>query len=237
MGNPEIDRINELKRSAAERAVEFVNSGMILGLGTGSTAVFAMNRLGELLVRGELTDIIAIPTSKETERIAWRNGIPLTTLRDHPVIDLTIDGADEIDPDLNLIKGGGGALLREKIVAEASRQVIIIADDSKTSDKLGTKWVVPVEVIPFGMRPVAEYIVSLGAKVEVREMSEGKPFRTDEGNHILDCRFGPIDNPAELAEKLSVKAGIVEHGLFLGIASDVIIAGMDGIKHLKKNNG
>ncbi len=149
-------------------------------------------------------------------------------------IDLTIDGADEVDPDLNLIKGGGGALLREKIVAQNSRRVIIVCDDSKLSLRLGTHRAVPVEVLSFGWRSQHRYLESLGAQVKVRQSSNGSPFVTDSGNMILDCNFGPIASPAELAVSLSSRAGIVEHGLFLGLATDVIIAGGEGIQHFAR---
>ncbi|MCK4452241.1 MAG: ribose 5-phosphate isomerase A, partial [Anaerolineae bacterium] len=152
----------------------------------------------------------------------------------HPVVDVTIDGADEVDPHLNLIKGGGGALLREKIVAQASRCEIIVVDESKLSPALGTHWPVPVEVTPFGWRSQAAYLESLGAQPVLRLSSDGTPFTTDQGNLILDCRFGPISQPAQLAARLSERAGIVEHGLFLGLATDVILAGVEGVRHLER---
>jgi ribose 5-phosphate isomerase A len=161
-------------------------------------------------------------------------GIPLTTLEDHPEVDLTIDGADEVDPNLDLIKGGGGALLREKIVAQASRREIIIVDETKLSPVLGMKWPVPVEVIPFGWGSQAEFLKSLGANVNPR-LDRGKTlFKTDQGNLILDCNFGPIPEPALLAYELDRRVGIVEHGMFLGLASEVIVAGEEGIRHLKR---
>jgi ribose 5-phosphate isomerase A len=197
---------------------------MVLGLGHGSTAIFAVRRIAELLRMGVLRDILGVACSLQVEEEARQLGIPLTTLDDHPVIDLTIDGADEVDPDLNLIKGGGGALLREKVVAQASRREIIVVDDSKLSPALGTLWPVPVEVIPFGLLSQVDYLRSLGAEVVQRQSDDGTPFHTDQGNLVLDCSFGPISQPAELAASMGRRAGIVEHGLFLGLATEVIVA-------------
>lgn len=227
--------IAELKRQAAERAVDFVESGMVLGLGHGSTTIFALRRIAQLLHDGELQDLLGIPTSTRVERDAQELGIPLTTLSEHPVIDLTIDGADEVDDDLNLIKGGGGALLREKIVAQASRREIIVVDETKLSPKLGIQWPVPVEVTPFGWRSQAAYLQSLGAEVTLRRNEDGTRFRTDQGNLILDCDFGPIPEPAQLAVRLNERAGIVEHGLFLELATDVIVGAEEGVRHLKRD--
>jgi len=224
-----------LKQAAAEHAVTFIQSGMVVGLGTGSTAIFATRRLGVLLRSGELRDIIGFPTSKATADAARAAGIPLldeTCPRD---IDVTIDGADEVDPQLNLIKGGGGALLREKIVAEASRREVIVVDESKLSPALGTRWPLPIEVVPFGWRSQGRFLEGLGAKVVVRAGPGGEPCRTDQGNLILDCTFGPIADPLQLARRLADRAGIVEHGLFLGLATDLIVAGKDGIRHLTRD--
>ncbi len=220
------------KQRAAEQAAQFVQSGMVVGLGTGSTAIFATRRIAHLLNTGQLKNITGIATSRGTEAEALRLGIPLMA-DDLPIqVDITIDGADELDSHLRLIKGGGGALLREKIVAQASRRVIIVADESKLSDQLGTNFKLPVEVLRFGWRSQARYLESLGASIEIRQTADGLQFITDSGNLILDCRFGPIADPAELAFKLNQRAGIVEHGLFIGIATDAIIAGPDGIRHL-----
>lgn len=220
------------KQQAAEQAVEFVQSGMIVGLGTGSTAIFATRQIAHLLSTGQLKDISGIATSRATETEAQRLGIPLLTDDLPHQVDVTIDGADELDSSLRLIKGGGGALLREKIVAQASNRVIIVADESKLSDRLGTKFKLPVEVLGFGWRSQARYLESLGAKIAVRQTPDGSQFATDSGNLILDCHFGPIADSVELAIKLNQRAGIVEHGLFIGIATDAIIAGADGIRHL-----
>ena len=222
-----------LKQQAANRAVELVQPGMVLGLGSGTTALLAVRRLAEQLHAGRLRDIVGVPTSLGIEQEARRLQIPLTTLEEHPVLDLTIDGADEVDPQLNLIKGGGGALLREKIVAQASRQEIIIVDETKLVPVLGTRWTVPVEVIPFGWPSQAEYLKTLGAQITLRQQN-GVVFKTDQGNLILDCQFGPIPDAYALATKLKTRTGIVEHGLFLDLASEVIVAGADGVRRLNK---
>lgn len=224
----------QLKQQAAEYAVQFIQPGMVVGLGAGSTAILAVRHIGHLLAGGQLRDIVGIPCSTATEAEARQLGIPLTTLEEHPVIDVTIDGADEVDPQLELIKGGGGALTREKIVAQATRREIIIVDESKLVPALGTTWAVPVEVVPFGYGSQQAWLEGLGAQVKLRQGREGQPYRTDQGNYILDCNFGPIARPAELAETLKRRTGIVEHGLFIGLAADVISAGKDGIRHLTR---
>ena len=183
-----------LKQIAAAKAVEAVQSGMVLGLGTGSTTRYATEMIGERLCDGRLHDIVGVPTSSATEKLAKQVGIPLTTLKDHPVLDLTIDGADEVDPDLVLIKGLGGALLYEKIVARASRQEIIIVDESKLVQVLGTRSPLPVEVIPFGWGTYMDTLRSFGCEPVLR-MQGTQPYVTDEGNYILDCRFKRIDDP------------------------------------------
>jgi ribose 5-phosphate isomerase A len=231
---PDETERSRLKRQAAERAVEFVGSGMILGLGHGSTAVFAVYRIAELLAAGKLERIRAVPCSRQVEGTARELSIPLTTLDDHPLIDVTIDGADEVDPRLELIKGGGGALLREKIVAQASRREIIVVDETKLSPVLGTHRALPVEVIPFGWQTQAAFLEGLGAEVNRRMEEGGEPFRTDAGHYILDCAFGPIQDPAGLAGRLEARSGIVEHGLFLGLASDLMVATRRGIQHLTR---
>jgi ribose 5-phosphate isomerase A len=223
---------DHFKQEAAEYAVTYVKSGMIVGLGTGSTAIFATRHIAELLHRRELLDIRAFATSKAVWEEAARLGIPMLT-DDMPLeIDLTIDGADEVDPKLNLIKGGGGALLREKIVAEASHREIIVVDESKLSPQLGTHWPLPVEVLLYGWQSQARYLASIGATVSLRMAHDGSEVRTDQNNMILDCNFGPIVDPQGLAEKLSLRAGIIEHGLFLNLTRDVIVAGSKGVRHL-----
>lgn len=225
------------KAQAAEHALTHVASGMVVGLGHGSTALLAVRRLAELLDEGVLHDILGVPCSRAIEDEALRLGIPLTTLEEHPVVDLTIDGADEVDGDLNLIKGGGGALLREKIVAQASRREIIVVDESKLSPSLGTHWAVPVEVTPFGWGAQTAYLEGLGATVRVRRDADGQPFRTDQDNMLLDCAFGPIAAPGRLAAQLDGRAGIVAHGLFLGLATDLVVADGTGVRHLRRASG
>jgi len=222
----------QYKQQAAERAVEFVQPGMAVGLGSGSTAVFAMRRIAKLYQEGRLNNIVGLATSKAVREEAQQLGVPMMREEMERTIDLTIDGADEVDPDLNLIKGRGGALLREKIVAQNSRRIMIVCDESKLSPRLGTHCGVPVEVLFFGWHSQPPYLESLGARVTVRQGEDGSPFVTDSGNMILDCNFGPIASAVELAAVLSARAGIVEHGLFLGLATDVIIAGREGIRHL-----
>jgi ribose 5-phosphate isomerase A len=220
------------KQHAAEHAVTLLRPGMAIGLGTGSTAIFATRRIALLHHDGALAGIQGFATSRAVWEEAVRLGIPMLTEDMPRALDITIDGADEIDPQLNLIKGGGGALLREKLVAQASARVVIVADDSKLSPRLGTRRAVPVEVLAFGWRSQARYLEALGARVTPRRKGDGAEFRTDQGNLILDCQFGPIADPGMLARQFADRAGIVEHGLFLGIAQDVIVAGPDGLRHL-----
>jgi ribose 5-phosphate isomerase A len=233
--DPEVTRF---KQQAAELAVQQVESGMVIGLGHGSTAILALRCLAERISTGRVQDILGVPCSTQVEGEAQRLGIPLTTLEDHPVVDLTIDGADEVDSNLDLIKGAGGALLREKIVAQASLREIIVVDESKISPALGTRRAVPVEVVPFGWQSQLTYLQSLGAQATVRQAngrSKGPLFRTDNDNLVLDCEFGPIREPAQLAARIRERAGIVEHGLFLGLATEVIVAGRNGVVQWKRN--
>lgn len=223
----------ELKKLAAYRAVEFVESGMVVGLGTGSTAIWAVRRIAERLKNGDLANVVGVPTSLVTEQEARTLGIPLATLDDQPQIDITIDGADEVDPNLDVIKGGGGALLREKLVAQASQRMVVIVDESKLSPALGTKFYVPVEVVTFGWKIQQEFLTSIATRVELRQ-KEGKPFVTDQGNYILDCRFGAIQDPAQLAEQLKQRTGIVDSGLFVSLVTDVIVSKADGIEHKRR---
>jgi ribose 5-phosphate isomerase A len=226
------ENVERLKQLAGEQAVESVQSGTIVGLGHGTTAIYAIRRIAQLLREGQLHDLLAVPCSTQVEEDAGQLGIPLTTLDEHPVIDLTIDGADEVDPNLNVIKGGGGALLREKIVAQATRHEIIVVDETKLSPALGTHHSVPVEVTPFGWRSQAAFLESLGARLSVRRLRDGTLFKTDQGNLILDCDFGPISEPAGLTEELDRRAGIVEHGLFLGLVAEVIVGTGEGTRRL-----
>jgi ribose 5-phosphate isomerase A len=218
---------NDLEKEAAARAsLRFVRDGNIVGLGTGSTAAYAVRFLGERVREG--LKIRGIPTSVHTKELAASVGIPLTTLDEFQQIELrpinvTIDGADEFDPQLHLIKGGGGALLREKIIASASRQLVIIADSTKQVAVLG-KFPLPVEVIPFAQSLIAKRIEALGATVKLRQDAKGNPFISDEGHHILDCSFGQIPDPPALARILSDMPGVVEHGLFIDLATVVLMA-------------
>jgi len=219
------------KEVAARASLRFVQEGNIVGLGTGSTAAHAVRLLGERVRAG--LKIRGIPTSTATRDLALAAGIPLTTLDEFQQLDVTIDGTDEFDPQLNLIKGGGGALLREKIIASASRQLVIIADSSKQVATLG-KFPLPVEVIAFAEALVAKKIIALGAKVQRRQSADGKPYITDECHHILDCHFGQIADPPALARILEAMPGIVEHGLFISMASVVIIAKGDEVQEFRR---
>ena len=212
------------KQAAARAAVELVESGSVVGLGSGSTAAFAVRFLAERVRQG--LKVVGIPTSIQTQHLAEELGIPFTTLDEHPVIDIDIDGADEVDPHLNLIKGGGGAFLREKVIASVSRRFVVIADSAKQVDRLG-KFPLPVEVIAFAQSLVRSRIENLGAVVKLREYAYGNPYVTDEGHHILDCNFGEITDPPALAQKLSNIPGVVEHGLFIGMA-EIALIGKNG---------
>ena len=225
---------SELKRQAGEYAATLVQSGMVCGLGSGSTAIFATRRIAERLRTGDLKDIAAIATSRATGMAARELGIPMLTDDMSSAIDLAIDGADEVDPSMNLIKGGGGALLREKIIAQATRREVIVVDERKLSPRLGTHWALPVEVLDFGWRSQARFLEGLGAVVTPR-MRAGDLFRTDQGNRILDSGFGPIADPAALAARLSARAGIAAHGLFIGLAHDLIVAGAGGVRHERRD--
>jgi ribose 5-phosphate isomerase A len=226
------------KRAAAARAVEFVRPGMRLGLGTGSTARHFVELIGERVRAG--LDVVAVPTSQATRADAERLGIPLTTLDETPELDITVDGADEIAPDLSLIKGGGGALLREKIVAAASARMIVIADASKWVDALG-RFPLPIEVTPFGLtatrRAVEKAIAPIwaGAPLILRHGKDGHPFVTDGGHWIIDATLGRIDDPKALANALSAIPGVMEHGLFIGLAHVAILAGADGVRVVERH--
>jgi len=241
---------DELKKQVGYKSVDdYVRSGMVVGLGTGSTAYFAVERVGQKLKSGELKDVVAIPTSKRTEEQARSLGIPLVTLDTHPVLDVAIDGADSVDPQLNLVKGGGGAHFREKIVEAAAKTFVVIVDDSKIHEGLGPKFPVPVEIVPFCHEHTARVIEALpalkGCKAELRMGSAAnnkkdgdKPAVTDNGNYILDLHFDTaIKDPKKAADQLKHTIGVVEHGLFVNMASVVVIAGKDGISVKNKPKG
>jgi ribose 5-phosphate isomerase A len=220
-----------LKRLAAERAAEWIREGITLGLGTGSTVKHLLDVIAERRAAGDWREVVCVPTSLDTERRAGALGIPLATLAQRPHIDLTIDGADEVDDRLRLIKGLGAALLREKIVAAASRQLVIVADESKRVSRLGTRAPLPVEVDPFGEPIQPDWLRALGCEPVLRRDAAGEPVVTDGGNHILDCRFPQgIADPEALEARLAARPGIVECGLFLGMASAAVIAGADGVE-------
>ncbi|MFZ3264078.1 MAG: ribose-5-phosphate isomerase RpiA [Terriglobales bacterium] len=217
------------KEMAGRAAAELVRDGDVVGLGTGSTAYFAVLALGERVKTG--LKIHGIPTSNATAELARAAGIPLSTLDEHPAIDFDIDGADEIDPQLNLIKGGGGALLREKVISAASKKMVVIADSGKLVPVLG-KFPLPVEIVAFARAVVEKKIASLGATIKLRTRADGSPYLTDNGNPILDCSFGRIEDPAALARTLSNTPGVVEHGLFIGLASFALVGRGDRVEEL-----
>jgi ribose 5-phosphate isomerase A len=225
----------QLKRAAAERAVTFITSGMVVGLGTGSTVRPLLELLAVRLRSDELEQVLGVPTSEDTAARCRAAGIPITTLDEHPRLDLAIDGADEVGPGLDLIKGLGGALLREKLVARAARRFVVIADESKRVRKLGTRSPVPVEVIPFGWTTHLDFFERLGAEPVLRRAADGEPYRTDGGHYIVDCRFprGIADPPA-VARALAKRPGIVEDGLFLRMAHTAVIAGARGVRILER---
>jgi ribose 5-phosphate isomerase A len=226
---------DQLKRAAAEKAVDLVQNGMKLGLGTGSTARHVLELLAERQQRGELRNIVGVPTSRDTARHAIDLGIKVSTLDDTPELDLGIDGADEVDSDLNLIKGMGGALLWEKIVAAACKRFVVVVDDSKLVKRLGTKGPLPIEVVPFGWSTQLRVLGRLGARAILRRNPDGSAFVTDSGHHIIDCAFSDgILKPQELDAKLHMRPGIVETGLFLGLASTVVVAGEKGSHVLER---
>jgi ribose 5-phosphate isomerase A len=227
--------IAEFKRLAAERAVDFVQSGMVLGLGTGSTNRHVVDIIGERMQSGVLQRIVGVPTSERTAAQARALGIPLTTLIKHPVLDLVIDGADEVDPAFNLIKGLGGALLREKIVEIAAQRFVVVVDESKLVQRLGSRGALPVEVTQFAWEVHARWLESLGCRAELRREADGTPYVTDNSNYIIHCTFpAGIPDPFSLARQLIERPGVLEHGLFLGMATDVVVAGKDGVRVLHR---
>lgn len=220
-----------MKKIAAEKAVEFIEEGMVVGLGTGSTVKYALEHLAKRIEGG--LSVKGIPSSNETKKIAMRMQIPIVSLADYPEIDITIDGADEVDSNLNLIKGGGGALTREKMIAYHSKKVIIITDESKVVKSLGIDFPLPIEVIKFEWQATKKAIEKYGCSVELRKIFDD-PFITDNGNYILDCEFERISEPEQLEIDINMIPGVVENGLFIGVATKVIVGSKKGIMTLEK---
>lgn len=220
------------KERAAAAALEYVQDGMTLGLGSGSTSECFIRALGAAIAAGRFRNLRCIPTSLQSQRLAEQLGIPLVPLNVSGQIDLAIDGADEVDPDLNLIKGLGGAMLREKITEQNARRFIVIVDQSKLVPQLGSRGPVPVEILPFASDAQVDYIRKMGARPAQRMTADGKPYITDNGNLCYDCYFGPIADPAKLDATLAARAGVVETGLFIGMVERVIVAYEDRIEEL-----
>jgi ribose 5-phosphate isomerase A len=233
-GPMELSQQDQWKKEAGDAAAMLLEDGMVVGLGTGSTATYAIAAIGRRVAEERLR-ILGIPTSDRTAEHARAEKIPLTTFAEHTQIDLTIDGADEVLPGpLYLIKGHGGALLREKIVASASKRMAVVADETKLVTRLGELVTVPVEVVPFGWQVTARRLVELGGKPALRLGADQKPYVTDSGHYILNCAFGAMDDPKETAHHLDHVVGLIEHGLFLKFATEAFIAGRQGVKKLQK---
>lgn len=227
------DPVN-MKQAAAIEAVKLVRDGQIVGLGSGSTAELFIIELGKR-VQNECLDIVGIPTSKRSESIGREAGISISNLLEHGDIDITVDGADEVDPNLDLIKGLGGALLREKMIAEATRREVIVIDESKLVHQLGTKSPLPVEIVQFSHEHVAKRLAKLGCAPKLRE-KDSKAYITDNGNYIIDCAFKGIENPQKVEAEMHKIPGVVETGLFIGMASLVIIGSPTGVREMKRRD-
>src|SRR5512136_1179213 len=223
----------EMKRQAAEKAVQYIEDGMVVGLGTGSTVEFAIKKIGELVGNG--LQIKGIPTSLKTKRLATELKIPLIDLEEHTEIDVTIDGADEVDSNLNLIKGGGGALTREKIIAYHSKKVIIIVDETKIVKGLGCDSFLPVEVTKFGWSATKKALESLGCNGELRKIMD-EAFITDNQNYIIDCDFGKLADPEALEKEINNIPGVLDNGLFIGLADEVIVGSKQGMMTLERQD-
>lgn len=227
--------LEALKDKAAAEALELVEPGMKLGLGTGSTVAWFLKHLAAALAEGRLRDVAGVPTSEQTARICRETRIPLLDLAEHPDLDLGVDGADDVDPSLDLIKGLGGALLREKMVARATRRFIVIADATKIVDRLGTRSPLPVEVVQFAWESHLPFLSELGADPTLRRTADGAPFVTDNGNYVLDCRFdGGIAEAGAVERALADRPGIVDHGLFMGLCERAFIAAPEGVRVLER---
>jgi len=234
MATPMTSTQDQWKKAVADAATKLVEDGMVVGLGSGSTAALFVSALARRISESRLR-IVGVPTSLQTEQQARSLNIPLATLAEQPEIDLTVDGADEVLPgSLSLIKGHGGALLREKIVASCSKRMAVVADETKIVERLGSLVSVPVEIVPFGWEATKRKLDALGANASLRTGADGKPYLTDGGHYILNCSFGPMQNPQETADRLDRTVGVVEHGLFLGFATEALIAGRDGLQTLQK---
>ena len=226
---------NRLKRAAAERAVELITSGMVVGLGSGSTMQLLLESLAQRLREGTVRGVVAVPTSEATTHRCRTLGIPLATLDEYPEPALAVDGADEVDPRLNAIKGLGGAMLREKVVALAAKRFVLVVDESKLVRRLGTRSPLPVEVVPFGWSALVPFLEQLGAEPALRRGPDGEPYVTDNGNYVVDCRFARgIADPAAIARALARRTGVVEDGLFLRIARLAVVAGRGGVRLLRR---
>lgn len=226
-----VDR-EQLKQRACQHAVREVQDGMVLGLGTGSTVYYFLQELGRLVREG--LNITGVPTSLRTAQIATQLAIPLTTLEDQPHLDLAVDGADEVDGQLNMVKGAGGALLREKIVAASASRFLIVVDDSKIVTSLGERYPIPIEVVTFGISPATRALEALGAQVTLRRQTDGQPWLTDNGNATLDCRFGHIADPNALQKQLLAIPAVVDTGLFIDMAHSVVVGQPEGVRLLTR---
>jgi len=221
-----------MKQLACQRAAQEVQDGMVLGLGTGSTVYYFLHELGHMVREG--VRMTGVPTSVQTAQLATQLAIPLTTLDDQPRLDLAVDGADEVDDHLNLVKGAGGALLREKIVAASAARFLVVVDDGKLVTQLGERYSLPVEVVPFGHTPAIRAVEGLGARVTLRRGTNGQPWISDNGNYILDCHFGPISDPVALQKELLAIPAVVESGLFLNMTDTVIVGHTEGVRLLSR---
>jgi ribose 5-phosphate isomerase A len=224
--------LERMKQRACQRAAQEVQDGMVLGLGTGSTVYYFLQELGRMVREG--VRITGVSTSVQTAQLATQLAIPLTSLDDHPHLDLAVDGADEVDGHLNLIKGAGGALLREKIVAASAARFLIVVDDSKMVHQLGTRFPVPVEVVPFGHIPATYALEGLGARVSLRRGADGQTWLSDNGNYIVECRFGPIADPVALQQQLLAIPAVIDSGLFIGMTDTVLVGHAEGVRRLER---
>jgi ribose 5-phosphate isomerase A len=232
MKTPKMKSVAGYKQAAARHAAGLVAAGMAVGLGHGSTAVAVVPFLAERMRRGELSGTIFVPAAHFMAEALRHHHLPVASLDDWPILDMTIDGADEIDPNLDCIKGGGGALLYEKIVGQAAKRLILVADEGKLSPRLGTSHALPVEITPFALASELRFLTKIGGRPTLRPRPDGDPARTERGNVIADCAFGPIADPAALATTLDARAGVAGHGLFIGLAALAVVAGPDGAREI-----